>query len=249
MRPFAWLSTVLLAAACSAAVAQTEAPVAAPESASPVAAATVSRVEITGNTLVETADILEAVPLEAGQAFSAEAYRAGAEAIEKLYQERGFQAVVPLGESRMTADGLVRYSVTEAVVEEIGVRGNRKTRTGVIRRVVRLRPGELYRREEAQADVRALFNLGIFRDVTYRLEPGSALGRVQVVYTVDEAKTGQVAAGLSYSGSSGIIGQVELVETNLGGQANALAGYVQSGGKYYRSGFQVACLLYTSRCV
>lgn len=204
-----------------------------PESVEPA----ISSIEVTGNTVVAEPDIRAAITEKVGDAFKPDRYQRDADAVEALYTKAGYQAVVE--SFAMATDGVVRFRILESTVDSLEVRGNHKTRRDTVLKMVGTRPGLLYRRDRAQTDVKDLYNLGIFDDVTYRLEPGSAPGRLKVVYTVDEAKTGEVAAGFSYSGSSGIIGQLEVIERNFGGRAEAVGAFVQSGGKFYRSGFQL----------
>ncbi len=118
-------------------------------------------------------------------------------------------------------------------IERIQIRGNRSTAERVIRRALPVAAGELLRAGDPRL-TRARFKLlalGYFRDVTLRLEKGSARGRV--VLTVTVVERGTIALNRLWFGTSVLapwwLG-VDLTERNFLGTGLAVGGGVVYAG-------------------
>lgn len=80
-------------------------------------------------------------------------------------------------------------------VVEILFEGNDTTRDSVLRREVRIQPGDVYDAELAEQGRQQIQNLGLFRAVQLRVEPAD--GGLRLVYSVDEKWFWQVYPRLS----------------------------------------------------
>ena len=165
--------------------------------------------------------------------------RAAADAVVREYRRRGF-TVAQVVASDVQADGTLRLTVAEGVVRRVLVRGNRRTRASTIRAAVSLRPGDVYREQRADDDRDRLARLGIFEDVTIApASPGEeeeapptpntgdtggadedTVGLVDIVVRVRERRTGNVAATLGFGEHNGLVGYVDVSETNVAGSAH-----------------------------
>jgi outer membrane protein insertion porin family len=131
----------------------------------------------------------------------------------------------------MTEQGVLTVTIAEGVVESIKIVGNTYTKTYVIRRYIRTKPGDTYNYRKVASDVLRLTNLDYFDTVSQDAEMGSEAGKVVVVYTVVEKKhTGLASVGGGYSSVQGPVGFVDLSKNNLWGTGQMVAIRGEFGG-------------------
>ena len=114
-------------------------------------------------------------PFTPGAAFSSTGIEDARIAAIRAYRDHGYVyarifSEVTLSEDRQWAD--VDYRFEEGPQVRIGrvlVRGNRYTREGVIRSRISLKPGDIYRLDQALTDQRAIGSLGVFSSVRVKL--------------------------------------------------------------------------------
>ena len=114
----------------------------------------------------------------------------------------------------------VIYVVDEGVrayIERINIRGNTRTREGVIRREFDIAEGDPYNRALVDRAERRIKNLNFFKTVKITNEPGSAPDRVVINVDVEEQSTGDFSVMGGYSTADGFLGQVSVSERNLFG--------------------------------
>ena len=114
----------------------------------------------------------------------------------------------------------VIYVVDEGVrayIERINIRGNTRTREGVIRREFDIAEGDPYNRALVDRAERRIKNLNFFKTVKITNEPGSAPDRVVINVDVEEQSTGDFSVMGGYSTADGFLGQVSISERNLFG--------------------------------
>ncbi|HAJ57782.1 MAG TPA: outer membrane protein assembly factor BamA [Candidatus Omnitrophica bacterium] len=119
-----------------------------------------------------------------------------------------------------TATGKVdiSYNIVEnevAYVDRIDVRGNIKTQDKVIRREMRINPGERFDGDKLKRSKERLYNLGFFEEVNYDTEPGTEPNQRNLVVDVKEAKTGSLSFGGGYSSIDQFVGFVEIEQKNF----------------------------------
>lgn len=117
------------------------------------------------------------------------------------------------------------FAVTEGVpvdVNEVKIRGNDRTKDKVIRREIRLSPGDPMLEDKAEQAQKRLENLRYFERVRYYLEKvegGEAKDghpeRRDLVYEVAEKSTGNFGVGIGASSVDSVYGTVELSEANF----------------------------------
>jgi outer membrane protein insertion porin family len=136
----------------------------APANASP-AAPVIRAVSITGNKALPTPVISDAAAKASfGKPGDDATIRAAVEAVVQAYRERNF-SVAQVISTEVSPDGVLRLVVAEGTVRRVLVRGNSRTRTGVILSVLETKPGSVYRLDQAKDDRNRLARLGIFADV------------------------------------------------------------------------------------
>ncbi len=182
----------------------------------------VGNVVIQGNEHIPKKDILErlkeCVP---GKVFSEEALSQDAVNIQGLYFDRGYiSAEVQEATSLNSYTGRIdiTYNINEnkiTYVDKIKVRGNVKTKDIVIRRELRIRPGDKFDGEKLKRSKERLQNLGFFEEVKYDTEDTQVPDKKDLVVEVKESKTGAFSFGGGYSSVDQFVGFVEIEQKNF----------------------------------
>ncbi len=104
---------------------------------------------------------------------------------------------------------------SQAYVDMIIVKGNRKTKDKVIRRELVIKEGELFDSRKMQLSRERVYNLGFFKEVNIDVRPGSREGYMNLIVDVDEQPTGTISLGGGYGTTSGFSIFADLSENNL----------------------------------
>ncbi len=131
-------------------------------------------------------------------------------------------------------------------VERIDIEGNTATLDRVIRRQFRIVEGDPFNPSEIRASARRIRALGFFSNADVTSQEGSNPKQVVVDVKVEEAPTGSLSFGASYSTAAGAGGLVEYSERNfLGrGQALSLKLTAGTGNQTYSFDFTEPAFLY-----
>jgi outer membrane protein insertion porin family len=170
-----------------------------------------------------------------GSTYDAGAVEKTIEAMSLELARRGyaFAQVRPRGdrnfESRTVDLIYVVDQGARAYIERINVRGNTRTRDYVIRREFDVAEGDAYNHALVDRAERRLKNLGYFKEVKIRSEPGSAPDRVVVNVDVEEQSTGEFSVAGGYSTADGFLAEVSVAERNLLGRGQYAKASVQYG--------------------
>jgi outer membrane protein insertion porin family len=169
-----------------------------------------------GNEVLNDQMLGAAVRLDSGDVFDFYAYEASKRSILDAYREDGY-LFAQFEETRtFEADSIVHLSYRlheglPAQIHRVHVRGNTKTKDKVIRREIRLYPGDTYRQSLMERSFREIMQLNYF-DMVYPDIKVVGEQDVDLDFTVTEreAGTGQFSAGLAYSQSDGLVGTLGL---------------------------------------
>ena len=136
-------------------------------------------------------------------------------------------------------------------VERIDIEGNTATLDRVIRRQFRIVEGDPFNPSEIRASARRIRALGFFSNADVTSREGSNPEQVVVDVKVEEAPTGSLSFGASYSTAAGAGGLVEYSERNfLGrGQALSLKLTAGTGNQTYSFDFTEPAFLYNDLSV
>ncbi|MDD5561610.1 MAG: outer membrane protein assembly factor BamA [Candidatus Omnitrophica bacterium] len=182
----------------------------------------VGSVIIQGNKDVSEKAILsclsECVP---GKVFSAEAMRKDVMSIQGVYFDRGYISA-QVQESTIVNQETGRVDITYGIIEnqvvyvdKIKIQGNIKTKDVVIRREMRIHPGDKFDGEKLRRSKERLTNLGFFEEVSYDTEDTKRPDKKDLVVDVKESKTGAFSFGGGYSTVDQFIGFVEVEQKNF----------------------------------
>ncbi len=192
--------------------------------------ATVADVTFTGNAVLSSPELRKAIGINNGDAFSPTKSRDATRLIKNQYGDQGFldttapYTIIDLAPDRV----MLQYNVTEgprAIVSEIDVTGQTKTREASIRRFFAFKVGDVLTPALLHRTQRDLYATGAFSEVAIHHEPmaGSNPDARKVTVQVTEAKPLLMVYGLGYSSDEGPRGLLQLTNTNLFGRANSLS--------------------------
>jgi len=181
----------------------------------------VARTSVTGNTLYPAPELARAAHLKAGDVASMVAINKAADAIRDYYESRGFMrtSVTPLLDLRDKAGAVdVRFAVAEGrltYINDVLIRGNSVTKDKVVRRELLVYPGDRFDGVLTRKSESRLKNLGYFSNVSTYDEPTSVSNRSDLVFDVEEQRTGQFTAGAGFSSIDSLIGFAEISQGNF----------------------------------
>lgn len=151
-----------------------------------------------------------------GTAPTAEQLQEALQQTEAWYHTRGY-TLARVVDYTLDEAGTLRVEIAEGAIEAIEVRGNKRTRTDVLRRLVGIRPGEVYNEERIQRVRQRLGRFPFLRDAKLGAEPADQVGLTNLVLQVEEEQSLDFAVAAGYTSEQGFIGYAEVVETNFAG--------------------------------
>lgn len=116
-----------------------------------------------------------------------------------------------------------------AYIENIIIKGNKKTLDKVIRRELLIKPGELFNSALVNRSRERIFNLGYFKEVNFNTRPGSSDTKMNIIIDVVEQPTGTISMGGGYGTITGFSIFTELGENNLNGTGQRVSGRIEFG--------------------
>jgi outer membrane protein insertion porin family len=163
------------------------------------------------------------------QAFSRTAWDGATEKVQNLYANNGYiYAQIEPGETRRTGpDGKpvvdLRWTIREgspATINKIEIVGNDVTHERVIREAIVMLPGDLFSRERLIRSYQNVSNLGFFQQPlpSPDVKPAANGVDVDIVFRVEEKRTGNINFGASLGQGTGVGGFLGLEEPNLFGR-------------------------------
>ncbi len=165
--------------------------------------------------------IREKIKLKSGDAFDYGKIKEDIEEIRAEYYRKGYMnAEIDLGHkyNPSTQRMDIKYDIKsheEVYVGKINVLGNTKTKDKIVRRELRVYPGEIYDGDKIKKSKERIYNLGFFEDVYFETVPSDQKNVKDLNVTVKETKTGEFSFGGGYSSVDAFIGFVQIRQKNF----------------------------------
>jgi outer membrane protein insertion porin family len=176
---------------------------------------------IRGVKLFPETEVLASSRLKANATAGRQLINDAAKDIRDYYGSRGYvdTAVRPVIETVPGKPGrmAITFDVREGelvYIRNIVIRGNNKTKDKVIRREVMVNPGEVMNEVRIEKSENRLKNLGYFGNVRHYTEQ-AADGKRDLVYDVEEQRTGNFMVGAGFSSVDNLVGFLEITESNF----------------------------------
>lgn len=196
----------------------------------------VGEIGFDGNEVFPTERLESLVVLETGDVFRAEDFQESQRNVQSLYWDDGY-IYSTLSPQRNRRDGNVidvDFVVREgeqAKIRRVVIQGNDKTREEVLRRQLRILPGDLFSNEELRNSQGDLFRLGFFEDVQVDFEQTPVPEQIDLIFDVKEKQTGQFTMGVGFSAETEASGFFNIGENNFLGRAQSLQFAWQFGSR------------------
>ena len=178
--------------------------------------------KLAGNLLFPEEELKKRFFLKTGSFYRENAVNAESNSLRNYYTDRGYLLTKIEIIQRPKPDTTIidlTYRIEPGKIisiEEVKIRGNNITKDNVIRREIKIKPGEVFSGKKLRKSIVNLSDLGYFEDIGVNTEPGTTADTRNLVLTVDEKeKTGLFSFGGGYSSIDKIIGFVGIEQRNF----------------------------------
>ena len=169
-----------------------------------------------GNTALKTEDLVPVVTSKIGSVLNANTVKADVTAVEKAYRDKGF--AVQVQSAQQDPDGTLVFGLAEAKISKIEIVGLKKTSESLVRRQIRVKPGDTFNSAKLRLDLNRLYDTNFFDSVEPKPEEDpNQPGGIIVTLVFREKRTGQFSVGVGFDSRSKLSGFFTLSENNLRG--------------------------------
>ncbi|MBI5206585.1 MAG: outer membrane protein assembly factor BamA, partial [Candidatus Firestonebacteria bacterium] len=180
-------------------------------------------VDIKGNNVFSKSDILSFLTLKSGELYNQKEMNDNINIIMLKYAEKGYiycyiKPEENINEEQKTISFVLNIQESiQMYLNRIDISGNDVTKDKVIRREMTVSPGEIFNSQKVRRSIQRIYNLGFFQDVNIDTEPANRENNLNLKLKIKEKPTGQANFAATYSGTDGIIGQIQIAKNNLFG--------------------------------
>lgn len=211
-------------------------------------------IKFKGNSLFPESELWQQLDMLPGLTYSQYYIAQDIEKLRLFYSSEGYIDARVVPDVKLNRDSGkvdILYEIQEGdlfFVEKVQIRGNTKTRDKVIRRELRIRPGERFDGKKIEKSKQRLENLNYFEEITYDTEPtDTAPNRKDLIFRVKEKRTGELSFGGGISSIDTFMGFAEISQRNFdilnwprftgGGQALSIRGQIGTIHQEYNVSF------------
>jgi len=193
-----------------------------------------------GQSLYSENILSRALGLTKGENYSEEDFnRAVYDRMQGLYMDKGYiYSRIEPEITPATDDSLdVHFIISEnhkVYIRNISIKGNERTRENVIRRIMRIYPGDVFNKERLLRTHREIMMLNYFGNVVPDVVPVND-GQVDIEITVEEKSSGQANMNMGFSQAFGITGGGGFSLPNFRGRGQHLALSFEVGAANYNT--------------
>ena len=192
-----------------------------------------------GNELFSSEELSSNIRFHKGEVYSKKSVdEAVFQHIGNLYYDRGYiySNITPSETVDENNELDIHFIVTEgqqAKINEIKISGNTKTKEKVVRREIRILPGDTFNRSLLERSQREVWMLNYFSNVEPKVAPTGG-DQVDLEFVVEEKSTDTANMSAGWSERDKLIGSVGVAMANLFGNGQRLS-FDWNFGRYYRS--------------
>jgi outer membrane protein insertion porin family len=188
----------------------------------------IEEITMEGNTVYSTGEILSWIATKKGEILNYKKLQEDIAKINARYKEDGY-VLARVVDVDTDKNNVLHFKIVEGMVESIALEGNEVTQDYVILRELDTEPGKPLNEKTLKNDLRRVFNLGFFSEITPNFEAGSAPDKMGLVLSLKETRTSTINFGGGYGEREGWFGFVDLSVNNLFGTAQGILIRGQSG--------------------
>lgn len=176
----------------------------------------VKAIQIKGNTILSTNDILTKLSQQQGRPLNTTHVAADLTNVIAEYRRRGY-LLARVEHAGVTPDNTLEIVIYEGRVDSLKIAGHAKTSPYLIRRETLTRSEQPLNFETAAHDIQHLYALDYFESVSMDIQK-SPRGGVDLTFKIKEKPTSKVRLGLRYDLEDHFTGLTDLVADNVGGR-------------------------------
>jgi outer membrane protein insertion porin family len=195
---------------------------------------TIKSITFTGSSIFKPGDFAAKITSAAGRTFNKLAFEKDLATIRSMFAEQG-RIFAQVKDTYVydddTGNVAIDVAITDgpvAYINKIKIRGNYVTKDKVILRELVIKEGDPFDATKIKRCQEAIYNLGFFDNVTIDTEQVE-VDKLNLIFEVQEKKTGNVGLGAGYSTVQGLVGYVQLSQSNLFGEGKLISADVQYG--------------------
>ncbi len=196
----------------------------------------VQGINLSGTGPIQAAEVMKQVQTQTGRPLNLTTLKGDIDRIQRLYEQRGFQAAV--SSDIGITNGILNIPIIVATVSKIKLTNNKKTREYVILREMKLKAGDYYNFDTLSKDVNRVYNTDLFENIDPTLG-FPAPGKVDINMNLQEKRTGTVSVFVGYSSRNRLVGGAEVGENNLFGRGQSVSLRWDTGGLANRNSFEL----------
>lgn len=176
----------------------------------------VSGIEITGNSLIPTDEIMSELHWQIKQPLDSAALSRKLDRIMDKWRRQGY-ILARVEQVNIRRDGVLEIRIYEGKVDDIKLIGQRRTRPSLVRRETATILGQPLNIKTLEEDIQHLYALGYFEYIALGIED-SGRGGLVLVFKVKERSRGRVRLGLWYDLEDSFTGLTDMIFDNVTGR-------------------------------
>jgi len=186
-----------------------------------------------GNTILATDTLKQKIAMKKGKPFQKSRFELTKYYIGDAYREEGYLWADVRDRKAYRGDTIdVTFEIAEgpaAIVHKVDIRGNAKTLDKVVRREIKLMPGQKYKQSRMARSVRDIMQLNYFNNVSPDMARNDD-GTIDLVLDIEEKDNiGQLSVGAAYSQRDQFVGTFSTSIPNFRGHGQELSLAVEYG--------------------
>ncbi|MGM0441167.1 MAG: outer membrane protein assembly factor BamA [Elusimicrobiota bacterium] len=196
-----------------------------------------SDINFIGNIQLTDEELSEIIEIEKGDIYSEKKLERSIQKIQQSYGEKGYikAAVKPefsfsRKENKISVDIEIREG-PKVFVRNIYLEGNLKTRDYVIERELKIHEGEPFELSKVRKTQAEIYKLGFFKDIQIDMLPANSPDQTDIVFKMEEQKTGTASIGAGYSTQDSLVGNLQISQDNLMGRGQKLSAMWEFGSE------------------
>ena len=164
-----------------------------------------------GNSKFSDEELIEILDIDIGEVYNEEKFNYSIyENISSIYMDEGYFKFNIIPTFIMKDDSLIvdfvlnedeKYNIRKVLIT-----GNNKTKENVIRRELKILPGDIFNRQDIMDSARELWMLGFFGDINPQVEEVKNRNEIDIIFNVTEKESGRANFSMGYNEVNGITG-------------------------------------------
>ncbi len=181
----------------------------------------IDTIALEGNSIFDNDQLLDLVKATPGSYYNRTQVDQDAVELQNFYSDQGYilANVRPrTGIDREKREIRLTYQISERdliYMGKIDITGNVKTKDSVIRRELTVVPGMRFDGSSIRRSRQKLLNTQFFKDVYVDTQPTDDPKYRNLIFDVEEQKTGTFNFGAGYSSNDALIGQIQITQNNF----------------------------------